>query len=386
MEKSFRFNSKTMVNFGFNTVYALPEYVNKLGGKKVMLLCDPGIASTPILARVVDILKEAEIDHVAFTNVTPEPPVSDILSAAAELRENGCDMCVGLGGGSAMDVAKGVAMAAGNDGKYEEFAGIGNVPKKGLPCIVIPTTAGTGAEVSIICIATKGDSKIGVVDPLIAADAALVDPELTVGLPRKMTAETGVDALAHNIESYLTVTENPLADAVTLEGVRRIWKYLRRAVAYGGDREARYYMAYGSLLGGYAMNLTDGAASVHGLAFALGSKLHVPHGLAVAVMMPKTLAAVAKGDYEKFTNLGLAMGLELYGLPPASAAAAVVEEFEQMYRDIGIPLTLRELNVGLKESDLDMLADEAFSQKRVMGHSVYQMTRSEVLEVFKATY
>ena len=244
MERSFRFNCRTMVNFGFGAIAALPEYVKKLGGEKILLLCDPGIASTPILGQVTDILDNADIEYVLFPKVTPEPPVSDILKAASILKENGCNMCIGLGGGSAMDVAKGVAMAAGNDNKYEEYAGIGNVPRKGLPCIVIPTTAGTGAEVSIICIATKGDSKIGVVDPLIAADAALVDPELTMGLPRKMTAETGIDAFVHNLESFLTVTENPLADAVTLEGIRQIWHYLRRTVSNGADREARYYMAY----------------------------------------------------------------------------------------------------------------------------------------------
>lgn len=375
-----------MVNFGFGAIAALPEYVKKLGGEKILLLCDPGIASTPILGQVTDILDNADIEYVLFPKVTPEPPVSDILKAASILKENGCNMCIGLGGGSAMDVAKGVAMAAGNDNKYEEYAGIGNVPRKGLPCIVIPTTAGTGAEVSIICIATKGDSKIGVVDPLIAADAALVDPELTMGLPRKMTAETGIDAFVHNLESFLTVTENPLADAVTLEGIRQIWHYLRRTVSNGADREARYYMAYGSLLGGYAMNLTEGAASIHGLAFALGTLFHVPHGLAVAVMVPKTLAAVAKGNYEKFTAMGEAMGVCCKGLSPAEAAQAIVAEIEQMYRDIGIPLSLKELGVGITESDLEKLTDEAFSQKRVMGHSIYQLNREEVLSIFKATY
>ena len=386
MEKSFRFNCRTMVNFGFGAVNALPEYVNKLGGKKILLMCDPGIASTPILGMVTAILETAGIEFVLFPKVTPEPPVADILKAVSILKKNNCDMCVGLGGGSAMDVAKGVAMAAGNDGKYEEYAGIGNVPRKGLPCLVIPTTAGTGAEVSIICIATKGESKIGVVDPLIAADAALVDPELTMGLPRKMTAETGIDALVHNIESFLTITENPLADTVTLEGIRRIWSYLRRAVSNGADREARYYMAYGSLLGGYAMNLTDGAASVHGLAFALGTLFHVPHGLAVSMMTPKTLAAVAKGNYEKFTAMGKAMGISCKGLTPTEAADKIVAEIEQMYRDIGIPLTLRGLNVGITEKDLDRLTDEAFSQKRVMGHSIHQLKREEVLSIFQATY
>lgn len=386
MEKSFRFNCRTMVNFGFGAVNALPEYVAKLGGTKILLLCDPGIASTPILDTVTDILDGAGIDYELFAKVTPEPPVADILKAVDILRESGCDMCIGLGGGSAMDVAKGVAMAAGNDGKYEEYAGIGNVPRKGLPCLVIPTTAGTGAEVSIICIATKGESKLGVVDPLIAADAALVDPELTMGLPRKMTAETGVDALVHNIESFLTVTENPMADAVTLEGIRRIWTYLRRAVANPGDREARYYMAYGSLLGGYAMNLTDGAASVHGLAFALGTLFHVPHGLAVAMMVPRTMAAVAKGNYAKFTAMGEAMGICCAGLTAPQAAERIVGEIERMYRDIGIPLTLRGLNVGITENDLERLTDEAYSQKRVMGHSMYQLTRDEVLAIFKAAY
>ena len=386
MERSFRFNCRTMVNFGFGAVNALPEYVNKLGGKKILLLCDPGIASTPILGTVTDILDNAGIEYLLFPKVTPEPPVADILNAVSILKENGCDMTIGLGGGSAMDVAKGVAMAAGNDDKYEEYAGIGNVPAKGLPCLVIPTTAGTGAEVSIICIATKGDSKIGVVDPLIAADAALVDPELTMGLPRKMTAETGIDALVHNLESFLTITENPLADAVTLEGIEKVWSYLRRAVANGADREARYYMAYGSLLGGYAMNLTDGAASVHGLAFALGTLFHVPHGLAVAMMLPQTMAAVAKGNYAKFTAMGETMGICCDGLTPAEAADLIVSEIEQMYRDIGIPLTLRGLNAGITENDLEKLADEAFSQKRVMGHSIYQLSRDEVLSIFKAAY
>ena len=281
-----------------------------------------------------------------------------------------------------MDVSKIVAMMATNPGKFEDYVGIGNVPNKCAPLILMPTTSGTGSEVSNFSIMICNESKMGVVDPNIIADVALVDPLLTKTVPRTITAATGIDALCHHFESFLSTNASPICDMFCLEGIRVIGKYLRVAVGNGDNEEARYWMSYASTLGGYVMNLTDGAAANHGLAFAIGAKYHVGHGLSNAVMIPHVLKVVGVAEMDKVKKIGEALGLSMEDIRGRRILDVVVDEVKQLVSDVGCLIPISEF--GAVEGDIDELTEEVVrAQTRVMGHSTYKLTSDEIKDVFR---
>lgn len=375
------FRSPNILALGNNSSEKLPQYLEKLKMKKVVIVTDEVIMSVGIYDKIVEILDAAGIEHAVYSKVQPEPPVENAYEALAIYRQENCSGVLGVGGGSAIDVAKAVAMLATNDGKYEQYIGIGNVPNKCAPLALMPTTAGTGSEVSMFSIMIVNGSKAGVVDQNIIADIAIVDPLLTLSVPRKVTAATGLDALCHHIESFLSTNESPLCDALCLEGIKVITKYLRKAVARGQNEEARYWMSYASTLGGFVMNLTDGAAANHGLAFALGAKFHVGHGLSNAVMLPHVLPIVGKAEAEKVRLIGAAAGEDLTGLSDDEALEVTVATLEKLVADVGCLLPLS--SFGVTENDLDMLTENVVAtQGRVMGHSTYSLTPVEIRAIF----
>lgn len=381
--ENWKFDSPGRVVFGNHVSRDTGKHLVKLQSRSCLVVTDPGIVKAGLLDGIVKSLEESGVKAAVYDQVQPEPPQENIDEAMTIYKNNGCDAVVGLGGGSALDVAKAVAMVAKNGGKFSDYAGIGKVPGKGVPLALIPTTSGTGSEVSIFSIMVVGGSKAGVVDHLIAADYAIVDPLLTVGLPRHITAATGLDTLCHHLESYISTNASPLCDVVCLEGLGVIARWLRRAVGNPRDLEARAQMSYASMLGGYAMNMTEGAAAVHALAFALGAKFHVAHGLSNAVMVTNVLKAVAAPEYVKLARLARAMGENTEGLSDREAAHLAIESIESLVADVGCDIPLKKL--GVTENDLDALTDETLTQTRVMGHSTYQLTRDEVRGIFAAT-
>lgn len=375
------FRSPNALVFGNNSSEKLPQHLAKLQMKKVLIVTDEVIMSVGIYDKIVNILDGAGIEHAVYSKVQPEPPVENAYDALEIYRKENCSGVLGIGGGSAVDVAKAVAMLATNDGKYEQYIGIGNVPNKCAPLALMPTTSGTGSEVSMFSIMIVNGSKAGVVDQNIIADVAVVDPLLTLSVPRKVTAATGLDALCHHIESFLSTNESPLCDALCLEGIKVITKYLRKAVARGQNEEARYWMSYASTLGGFVMNLTDGAAANHGLAFALGAKFHVGHGLSNAVMLPHVLPVVGRAEFEKVRLIGEAAGEDLTGLSDDEALEVTVAALEKLVEDVGCLLPLS--SFGVTEKDLDMLTENVVAtQGRVMGHSTYSLTPDEIKAIF----
>lgn len=377
----FCFRSPNALVLGNNSTEKLPDYLAKLQMEKVMIVTDEVIISVGIYDKIVEVLEKAGIKHAVYSKVQPEPPVENAYEALEIYNNEGCSGVLGVGGGSAIDVAKAVAMLATNGGKYEQYIGIGNVPKKCAPLVLMPTTSGTGSEVSMFSIMIVNGSKAGVVDQNIIADVALVDPMLTLSVPRKVTAATGLDALCHHIESFISANESPLCNAICLEGIRVISKYLRKAVGMDDNIEARYWMSYASALGGYVMNLTDGAAANHGLAFALGAKFHVGHGLSNAVMLPYVLPVVGMAEMEKVRLIGEAFGEDLAGMSDADALDTTIDAIVRLVEDVGCKLPLS--SFGVTENDLDMLTENVVqTQTRVMGHSTYRLTPAEIKSIF----
>ncbi|GHV54348.1 alcohol dehydrogenase [Deltaproteobacteria bacterium] len=379
----WKFDSPSRVVFGNGVSRDTGKHMLKLRAASCLVVTDPGIVKAGLLDGICKSLDEAGLKYAVYDQVQPEPPQENVSAAMKIYTAKKCNAVIGLGGGSAIDVAKAVAMIAANGGSFADYAGIGKVPKKCAPLALIPTTSGTGSETSIFSIMVVNGSKAGVVDHMIAADYAIVDPELTVSVPRHVTAFTGLDAFCHHLESFISTNATPLGEAITLEGMRVINKYLRKAVGNGKDMEARAWMSYASMLGGYAMNMTEGAAAIHALAFALGAKFHIPHGLSNAVMLVNTLKAVAAPEQEKLARLAQALGEDTAGLSSAGAADKAIAAIERLVREVGCAIPLRELKI--KEKDLDALADETMTQARVMGHSTYQLTRDEVRKIFAAT-
>ncbi len=375
------FKSPTALVLENGVAVELGLHLTKLGVKKALMVTDSVIYDLGIAA---DVMKTAEenygISFEIYKDVLPEPPVENVYSALEIYKKGGCMGVVGLGGGSSIDVAKAVAMLATNEGTYEAFAGIDKVPKRCAPLILMPTTSGTGSEVSVFSIMLVNGSKAGVVDQNISANIALVDPLLTASVPKSVTAATGLDAFCHHIESFISVNASPFCDAICLEGIRVIAKYLRKAVADGSNKEARYWMSYASTIGGFVMNLTDGAAANHGLAFALGAKFHVGHGLANAVMLPYTFPVVGLAELEKVRRIGEAMELDLTGLSDREALDTVSEAITALVKDVGCLRPLR--TFGATEADLDALVAETNTQTRVMNHSTYRLTSEEIKDMF----
>lgn len=379
--KTWKFFSPTKVRFGNGVTSEVGSYFKKNEIRKVLLITDAGLVKAGIVDKVTKVLDEENLKFEIFDKTDPEPPVDNVYDALAVFREKGCEGCLGLGGGSAMDVAKAVAMAANNGDQFVEYAGIGKVPNKGKSLVLLPTTSGTGSEVSVFSVMTANEAKTVVVDENIAADVAFVDPLLTRSLPPHITAATGMDALCHHIESFLSVNSFHFCEKICLEGIGTIATYLRKAVGNPDNLEARYWMSYASMLGGYAMNMTDGAAAIHALGFALGVQYHVPHGLSNSLMLPKTLAAVAPSEQEKIAQIGASFGVKIEGMSPYEVVEKTIEAIERLVDDIRLPRKISE--VGATESDLDVLTKKTLAQTRVLEHSTFRLTEDEIKQIFK---
>ncbi len=376
--KTFNFSSPTTVAFGNGTAEKLGFYLEKMGAKKALIIADKMMVEIGLVKRLIGL---AGIECLVYDDVKAEPPVENTLEALKKYQDNGCDVIIGVGGGSPLDVAKAAALLASNGGSYNDYVGIGKVGKRCAPLILIPTTAGTGSESSIFSIMLVNGVKAGVVDYNITAHIAIVDPLLTVSVPRKLTASTGLDAFCHNMETFISANANPMADTLSLRSIGLIAKWLPKAVGDPNDIEARYWVMFASMLGGYSSNTCEGCAANHGFAFALGGMFHVPHGLANAVFLQHVLPVVGVAEYEKVRRMGEAMGENMAGLSDREAFEKTMEAIRNLVKNVGCDIPVSEF--GVKESDLPKLAEETVKQARVMGHSTYKLTVEEIQEIFK---
>jgi 4-hydroxybutyrate dehydrogenase len=333
-------NYLTTIEFDFGAVSRVAEIAKAQGIRRPLLVTDPGLAAGPVLERVRAAL--GALAPVVFDRTPQNPDEDAVMSAAAVYRANGCDGVVALGGGSPIDLAKGVALMATHDGPLEPYAviqgGLARITPKIAPVIAIPTTAGTGSEVGRAALITLRDGrKLGFISPHMIPKVALCDPELTLGLPPKLTAATGMDALTHCIETYLSPRVNPPADAIALDGARRAALWIRTAVADGANRDARWNMMMASLQGG--LTFQKGLGAVHSMSHPLGGikspVLH--HGTLNAVVLPAVLRFNRSHAQEKIAALEKALDL-----PPGQDLAAFVEALNA---DLGLPGSLREMGV-----------------------------------------
>uniref|UniRef100_UPI00356238A1 iron-containing alcohol dehydrogenase n=1 Tax=Pseudomonas sp. TaxID=306 RepID=UPI00356238A1 len=354
------------------------------GARSVFIVTDPGITQLGLLAEVLPGFLLEGLTAQVFDQVVADPPEAIVQSAVAQARALKAELIIGFGGGSSMDVAKLVALLAHPDCSQElaDIYGVGNARGRRLPLIQVPTTAGTGSEVTPVAIVTTGaTTKLGVVSPLLLPDLALLDADLTLGLPPAVTAATGIDAMVHAIEAYTSVQKkNPLSDLLAREALRLLAANLDQAVHNGSNREARQAMLLGACLAGQAFANAP-VAAVHALAYPLGGHFHIPHGLSNALVLPHVLgfnAAVAAPLYAELAPLVLGAKLR-----PGSA----MDQTEQFILELadcsersGLPTRLRD--AGVPQEMLAQLAADAMLQQRLLVNNPREMTAAHALAIY----
>lgn len=384
--KPFIFSTTKSVQFGPGALAALGALARERIGRRVMLVTDPGMIRTGIVERAVAGLAADGVEAVLFADVEADPPEAVIHAATGAARGAAVDGVIGLGGGSSLDVAKLVAVLARGGERLEDIYGIGKVKGGRLPLVLIPTTAGTGSEVTPISIVTTATSeKMGVVSPVLLPDIAILDPELTLGLPPHVTAATGIDAMVHAIEAYasLNANNNPVSRLLAREALALMGRSLLPAVRNGGDIEARSQMLLGSMLAGQAF-ANSPVAAVHALAYPLGGHFHIPHGLSNALVLPHVLRFNAEHAPEPYAEMAPFAFPELGAVASAERAAAFCDRLATLAADCGLPRTLRE--AGVSEDFLPRLAADAMKQTRLLGNNPRPLTEADALAIYAAAY
>jgi alcohol dehydrogenase len=401
MRNSFEFFSTEKVVFGNRSIQGLPRIIEKLEGKNVLIVTDQGIKNAGILKIVTDILDEAHLKYVVYDQTLPEPPVYTAVECYEFAKEQqDTDVIIGLGGGSSIDLAKIMALLVRYGGHPRDYYGGENlVPGPIAPLIAIPTTAGTGSEVTSVAVLndTENNLKIGISDNYLRPAVALLDPELTVGLPPYVTACSGIDALSHAIEAYtakdykyiqaegelLFQGANPISDALALDAIRLIAKNLTLAVQQGSNVEARSQMLLGSLLAGMAFS-NAGTAVAHALAYPIGGLCKSPHGQLTGLLLPYVMEFNSGVVPEKLVNIAEAFGVDVRELSQTEAAQAAVEQVYQLVEKIGLPTKLSQ--IGIKEEDLHEVAEKALPIERLIRNNPRVPTVDSLLQLLKKAY
>lgn len=379
----FNVNQPTRLYFGVNSVQQLGAAVKELGGRRVFLVADPGLKQAGIINQITSILDSAKIPFALYDKVTPEPGLKLADQGLKLAKKNKADCVVGVGGGSALDIAKAVSILLTNGGKAEDYLGLGKIKSAGVPKIMIPTTAGTGAEVTFtaVFINEKTNSKGGMNGDPLYPDAAILDPALTLSLPPHVTAATGIDAFTHALEAFVSTQAHAISDMYALQAINLISNNLRTAYANGTNLEARSAMLLGSLLGGKAL-ATAGVGLVHAMAYPLGGMFNTAHGLANAVLLPYVVEYNIIGNPEKYATVAEVMGYETEGLPLREAAQLSVEAIHQLNADVGIPGSLAALNIP--PDKIPEMAQIALTVTRPVENNPRKPTLEDVITVYEA--
>ena len=320
-----------------------------------------------------------------FDQVKPEPEISIVEDCTAAYRQGGHDGLIGLGGGSAIDIAKGVAAFVGHDGPLAELFGVDQVKRKGPPLIAIPTTAGTGSEVTNVAIFSDKQAQLkkGIVSDYLLPDVALVSPVMTLTCPRSVTAASGVDALVHAIESYLSVNRSLITDSLALGAIKLIVKALPKAYANPADLVAREHMATASLMAGMAFG-NAGVGAVHALAYPLGGRFNIAHGVSNALLLPYVMAWNKMACVERFRDIAEAMGLRVAHVSDEDAANQAVQAMAQLCEAVDIPKGMRSFNVP--EDVIPAMAEEASKIERLMRNNPRKLTAADIEKIYRAAY
>ncbi|MBD5331419.1 MAG: lactaldehyde reductase [Paramuribaculum sp.] len=377
-----RFILNEVSYFGPGARKVLPEVVERLGKKKALVVTDKGLVKFGVAGMVTEVLDKAGIAYEVFSDVKPNPTVTNVKDGIEAFRNAGADFIIAIGGGSSMDTAKGIGIVINNPefSDIVSLEGCAPTKNKSVPIVALPTTAGTAAETTINYVIIDEDKKkkMVCVDPNDIPAVAIIDAELMYSLPKSLTAATGMDALTHAIEGYITKGAWDMSDMFEIEAIRMIHRNLQKAVDEPSNADARNGMAVAQYIAGMAFS-NVGLGLVHGMAHPMGSLFDVPHGVANALLLPTVMEFNMPACMDKYPRIAEAMGVDITGMTPEEASQAAVEAVRQLALNVGIPQHLSEL--GITAADIPALAEQAIADVCTPGNP-----REVTLEDIKALY
>jgi alcohol dehydrogenase class IV len=346
--------------FGVGARHKVGLYARNLNAKRVLVVTDPGVIAAGWLAELTSDLDEAGISHALFSQVSPNPRDHEVMAGAEFYRAAGCDVIVALGGGSVIDCAKGISVVIANGGDILDYEGVDAIPMPGPPLICIPTTAGTAADISQFAIinAVSRRTKVAIISKIVVPDVALVDPQTTVTMSPSLTAFSGLDALTHAIEAYVSSASSPLSDVHALAAVRGVRASLRQAVAQPDDLQAREQMMLASLQAGMAFSNASLGAT-HAMAHSLGGYLDLAHGECNALLLPAVVDFNFHASEDRFIQIGEAMGLEMKQGTPQEKLRRIMDDIHDLRAAVGVAGGLAER--GVSRAVVADLADHALN-------------------------
>jgi len=359
---------------GPGSIESINEVVTDLGARKVLIISDKGVARAGLIEKPKAILEAAGVAVAVLDDTPPEPDVEQVNAILAAALPHGAQAVIGIGGGSAMDVAKIVAVLLNNDVSLRDLLkGKAKIARRGAPTLMVPTTAGTGSETTpnSIILVPEDELKVGIVSPKLMPDCVILDPELTVGLPPAITASTGMDALCHAIECYTSKKGNPFSDMLALKAITLISR--------SKNLNARHDMLLGAMYGGMCI-ATSSTTAVHALAYPLGGKYRIAHGISNAILLPFVMRFNAVGNEDKFCDIALAMGLDVSEKTPQEVASVMIDALFALNRDLAIPGDLKRWNIT--EADLETLVEGAAKVTRLLDNNPRPMNKADIRAIY----
>ena len=382
MLKTVLFQTTPRILMGRGALAQTAAEVNRLKARRVLIVTDKGLVAAGVASRLEAVLTGAGIAWIRFDSVEPDPRFEIAVQAAELAKKEQADLVIGLGGGSPLDIAKVCAILATNTKPVSELFGIDMVPEAGLMTLLIPTTAGTGSEVTPIAILSDEHEKLkkGIVSPRLFPAAAILDPDLTVGMPPGVTAATGLDALIHAVEAFTSKNANSISDVLARQAMKLVFENIRKAYANGEDIEARANMLEGSLLAGMAF-ANAGVTAVHAFAYPIGAEFHIPHGVANSIMLPPVMEFNMLGNLEKFAAMAEIFGEPVAGLNQRERARRMIQALRELGEDLRIPRHLREFGVG--EHHIPALAQGVMKVTRLLANNPRRITLADAEAIYR---
>lgn len=368
---------------GAGSIMQIADIVKDYAAQNVVVITDQGVSNSGLIEKPKALLEEAGINVHIINDTPPEPTVDQVNAIFAAAKEFSCQMIIGIGGGSSMDTAKIVSLLLTNEVSLKDLVkGKAEIKHRGVPTLMIPTTAGTGAEATpnAIVLVPEEELKVGIVSPKMVSDCVILDPVMTINLPKAITANTGMDALCHAIECYISKKANPLSDTFALKAITLISRSIRTAYNDGQNLDAREDMLLGAMFGGISI-ATSSTTAVHALSYPLGGKYHIPHGLSNAILLPDVMKFNLDVCEEKFRDIAEAMGLDTLGCSTRQAAEKMIANLYSLIEDLNVTCDLRAK--GINEAVLDELIEAAAKVTRLLDNNPKVVTKEDMRAIYK---
>lgn len=380
MSKSFSYSMPTKVLFGPGQLSRIGEEAKNLGNRALLVTGRTAMRRLGVIDKVKTYLKSNRIQADVFDQVMPNPTVEVVNKGGKLAKERSCDLIIGLGGGSVIDAAKGVAVIAAHGGNIERYIGVNKIPGSTLPVVAVPTTSGTGSEVTIFAVFTRGKEKVAAASDFISPKISILDPLLLISQSSQLTVCTGMDALAHAIEAYTSRKANFFSNMFAREAIKLIGRHLRRAVWVGEDLEARKEMALASNLAGMAINYA-GTTAGHALGMSVGGFFGVDHGTTVGILLPHLMKYNISADLRKFAEISVLLGENIEGISLRDAALKSIQAVKNLMGDINLSQTLSE--IGIKEDAIPEVVEDAMT-KPAFKNNLKILTKEETCEMCRS--